>query len=198
MNQNVIYVHDPYDVFLAVGFGFCYGSALLPVVRLLEKYKLKGAGGPGTTISSTLPLQSTTALWGSRFVQLAVILRGVLTIVGLACLYGWYSLYLNRSYGHAIPAYRIFLDWISLGLFATGANFWDNEDHRENLYCLVQGLATLTFCWTCVLAIHETQLEVSKPLFKAVFWCVVIMSCFVIDIIISWCAGKVLGSSAAS
>jgi hypothetical protein len=171
MDTKTILIHDPYDVFLAVGFGFCYASAILPGIRTLERYKKNGK-----LVAESVPSMQPRQDWGTRFIRMTVLCRGFLTIIGLACLYGWYSYYLKTFYHDELPAYRIALDWCSLGLFAIGANWWDNEDHHEDLYCLIQGLASFIFGVTCYLAMPPQPDERSIPLLKAIFWCVIITS----------------------
>jgi hypothetical protein len=182
MNQTV-FVHDPYDVFLAVGFVFCYGSALIPAFRTLERYKERTKSSAQLTFRENLASHINDK--GTCFVRFMALVRGVLTIVGLACLYGWYSVYLKRFYGGEVPAYRVFIDWLSLGLFAVGANCWDNEDHHEALYSLVQGCASLSFGITCWLALPSEADKMVIPLIKAIYWCVIIINAYVFYLIVS-------------
>jgi hypothetical protein len=165
-----------YDVFLSVGFGFCYSSALFPLVRFLDKWK-------------------TGELVGcSRRTKIIIMMRGFLTIVGLACLYGWYAFYLRGFYGSSlVPAHRLLLDWFSLGLFAVGANWWDNPDHREDFYCLIEALAVFAFGITCVTVLwrHQALDTQTMALVRAIFWCTVLFSCYLFFAWMVKCAGRV-------
>lgn len=189
MDTNVILVHDPYDVFLAVGFGFCYGSALLPAVRTLDKYKTWTKESQALDLSERI--FRAVGDWRTWLVRGMVLLRGILTIVGLACLYGWYSFYLKRFYPNELPVYRVYLDWISLGLFAIGANCWDNEDHYETLYGLIQGLATVTFGFTCYAALPKEPAITAVPLLKAIYWCVIVVNAYVFDLVLTFFVGRI-------
>jgi hypothetical protein len=176
MHSRLILVHDPYDVFLAVGFGFCYGSALLPAIRLLENAK------------TAVHIRARGCRWLA--LQGSILLRGGLTVLGLGCLYGWYAFYLKEFYPGEVPMWRHLLDWISLGLFAIGANYWDNRDHNETLYCIVEGLATTFFGLTCYLALPSAWNDNNLPLLKAIFWCTVVLCLYLCFMVGSWCFGK--------
>lgn len=164
-NYSVVVGGPPYDVFLGACFGFCYASALVPCVKMLEVYKC-----------TSHPDKPT--VW--------ILIRGLLTVMGLACLYGWYAIYFRRIYANGLPAARVLLDWISLGLFAVGANWWNNRRNDEELYYWVQAAAILAFGATCVFALARDTLhgDSLKPLIRSIFWCGVLIGSFVFSLIL--------------
>lgn len=186
MNGKIILVHDPYDVFLAVGFGFCYCSAIFPTTRLIEKLSRENTIVVQGHINN--PLRSKSFLehvLSSKYRSYGMIVtRGILTVIGLACLYSWYAIYLKSFYMGEVPVYRQLLDWVSLGLFAVGANCWDDQDHHQRLYCLVQAGASIFFGFTCFLTLPSHPTDGALPLLKAIFWCTIIVSSYLFYLIL--------------
>jgi hypothetical protein len=84
----------------------------LPAIRKLERQQRRR--GPSSSPASPQPSGSEEKQqqWIKGFIRWTVLFRGALTIIGLGCLYAWYSLYLKEFYPGEMPAYRNILEAI--------------------------------------------------------------------------------------